>query len=214
MDNKKEYYVINRSDTSLTVLMNHPYTNKVFEGYGKGCNFTLEELKVVNNTRGGRIALKNYLQILDEREEVEKVLDALNIEVEEEYFYNAKIVKYLLHEGSLDQLEDTLNFAPKGVVDLIKTLAVKLRLSDMNKITLISDKTGYDVLQMIQIDKEQEELRSEAPKEVKGKRKANPINLEEVEEKGQKATKRKSTRRTSSKDLTEEAEKSGESNDL
>ena len=46
--------------------------------------------------------------------------------VEPEYFYTEKEVKELLTNGSLEQLEDTLNFAPEGVIELIKTMPVKM----------------------------------------------------------------------------------------
>lgn len=54
-------------------------------------------------------------------------------------------VKNLLVSGSLDSFLDALDFAPIGVIDLIKTLAVSLPLTDLNKRRVLKEKTGFDV---------------------------------------------------------------------
>ena len=50
-----------------------------------------------------------------------------------------------MEEGTLDEFLDCLDFAPIGVIDLIKRYAVALPLSDYNKRKAIKDKLGYDV---------------------------------------------------------------------
>jgi hypothetical protein len=45
----------------------------------------------------------------------------------------------------LDSLLDALDFAPAGVVELIKTIAVNLPLTDTQKAHAIKAKTGFDV---------------------------------------------------------------------
>jgi hypothetical protein len=42
-------------------------------------------------------------------------------------------VRNLLASGSLDSLLDALDFAPDGVIELIKTISVSLPLSDTQK---------------------------------------------------------------------------------
>jgi hypothetical protein len=42
-------------------------------------------------------------------------------------------VKELILNGSLDAWKDALDFAPAGVIDLIKDFSVKLPLTDYNK---------------------------------------------------------------------------------
>ena len=53
------------------------------------------------------------------------------------------IVK-LMKEGSLDEFLDCLDFAPPGVIDLIKKLSVSLPLSDIQKRNALKAKTGFD----------------------------------------------------------------------
>jgi hypothetical protein len=46
---------------------------------------------------------------------------------------------------------DALDFAPEGVIALIKDEAVKTNLNDMSKREAILDKTGFDVTKAIEI---------------------------------------------------------------
>ena len=55
----------------------------------------------------------------------------------------------LLKSGSMDALLDALDFAPVGVIDLIKTFAVQMPLNDMEKCKAIKEKTGFDVMTAI-----------------------------------------------------------------
>ena len=72
----------------------------------------MEELKQLQYVSGGDYLLKHCLLINDE-----DALEVLNMRnLEPEYFYTEDIIKKLLEEGTLDQLEDCLNFAPDGVV--------------------------------------------------------------------------------------------------
>ena len=54
-------------------------------------------------------------------------------------------IRDLLLTGSLDAFLDALDFAPIGVIDLIKTMAVGLPLTDLNKRRALKEKTGFDV---------------------------------------------------------------------
>ena len=51
----------------------------------------------------------------------------------------------MLLNGSLDAFLDALDFAPIGVIDLIKTMSVQLPLTDLNKRRALKEKTGFDV---------------------------------------------------------------------
>ena len=126
---------------------------------------TYEELFKLSQVPGGMYIIENYLTI-----DNEEVVAALLGEVEPEYYYTAEDVEELLKAGSLDQLEDCLNFAPGGVIDLIKEIAVKLPLNDVAKRELITQKTNFNVAQAIEIAKEEEVEQVAAPT-----RKAAPI---------------------------------------
>lgn len=65
-------------------------------------------------------------------------------EQEPEYFYSEEDVKRVMTTGSLDEFLDFLDFTPTGGIDLVKDLAVKLPLTDMNKIEALKKATGFD----------------------------------------------------------------------
>ena len=56
-----------------------------------------------------------------------------------------------------DDFLDCLDFAPVGVIDLIKQLAVSLPLNDMEKREAIKNKFGFDVTKAIENSKIDEE---------------------------------------------------------
>lgn len=107
---------------------------------GQTRSVDLEELKELSAIPGGEYILKNFLIINDQA-----ALDYLDIPTEPEYFYTEKEIKTLLENGSLDQLEDCLNFAPQGVIDLIKSISIQIELPDTRKRKMILEKTGFSV---------------------------------------------------------------------
>ena len=131
----------------------------------------LEELQQLQYVPGGEYILKHCFVINDT-----DALTALNMEnMEPEYFYTETEVRTLLETGTLDQLEDCLNFAPDGVIDLIKTIAVETELPDTRKRKLISEKTGLNIDNAIMVNTVMATEEDSAPTEVKS-RKAAPIN--------------------------------------
>ena len=71
-------------------------------------------------------------------------------------------IRDLLLTGSLDAFLDALDFAPIGVVDLIKSLAVSLPLTDLNKRKALKEKTGFDVDKAL-VHIEEEKAEEKAP---------------------------------------------------
>ena len=110
---------------------------------------TMEELRKLSYLPGGDIILRDYL-IIENEEAVSELLG----EVEPEYNYTEAEVEYLLEKGTLDQLKDALDFAPSGVIDLIKDIAVKTELNDINKRDVIFNKTGFNVTNAVNFNKE------------------------------------------------------------
>lgn len=68
-----------------------------------------------------------------------------------EYFWQNEEIKACILEDDLELFKETLDYAPAGVIDLIKTISWKLPLSDLNKIAAIRDKTGFDVHMAAQV---------------------------------------------------------------
>lgn len=129
---------------------------------------TFEELRKLTYVPGGQFTLENLLIVHDPA-----ALEELCPNVEPEYFYDEDAVKTLLETGSLNQLKDCLDFAPDGVIELVKDLAVKLKLNDLSKRDIITKATGFNVSRAIQINEEAEEVEA-APVEAKTRR-AAPI---------------------------------------
>ena len=131
----------------------------------------LAELKALQFVPGGDFTLKNLLIVSEE------ALTTLNMEdVEPEYHYTEDDVRKLLHQGTLDQLEDALNFAPEGVINLIKDIAVKEEVADIRKRDMITAKTGFNVSNAINVNHILAEDSSEEEADADPKRKAAPIN--------------------------------------
>ena len=122
-------------------------------------NIPYDELIKLAQVPGGEYIINNYLIIHDE-EAVNELLGG----VEPEYFYTDEQVINLMKNGSLDEFEDCLNFAPKGVLDLIKQVAVELPLNDVAKRDLIQKKLGFNVANAIELSKVDEVVETEAPK--------------------------------------------------
>lgn len=107
---------------------------------------TFEELQKLSYLEGGNQLLQNYLVINDKT-----AMEAILSSVEPEYFYTEEDIKHLLLDGSIDEFLDCLDFAPKGVIDILKDLAVSLPLNDMQKREAILKKTGFNVTNAIAI---------------------------------------------------------------
>ena len=79
--------------------------------------------------------------------------------VEPEYHMNEQQIAQLIARGSLDEFLDALDFAPDGVIDLIKRMSISMPLTDYNKIAALKEKTGLDVeaaLKNIRAEKEED----------------------------------------------------------
>lgn len=134
-----KYNVKNRS--SSVVVYRIPESNLRREfAPGETKQIPFGELEKLTYQQGGREMLEQFLQIVDEA-----ATSNLNVHREVEYDMSEAQVRDLLLSGSLDAFLDALDFAPIGVIDLIKTMAVQLPLTDLNKRKALKDKTGFDV---------------------------------------------------------------------
>ena len=133
------YNVKNRS--SSIVVYRIPETNlrREFEP-GEIKRVPFGELEKLTYQPGGRELLENFLQILEE-----EVTTDLNVHREVEYDMSEADIQKLLLSDPLDNFLDALDFAPIGVIDLIKSMAVSLPLTDIDKRRALKDKTGFDV---------------------------------------------------------------------
>ena len=117
----------------------------------------VDELNQLSYSQGGRLLISQYLQILDE-----PVRDEIEGEVEPEYNFSEDDVKNLILTGSLDAFLDALDFAPAGVIDLIKKFSVSLPMADIRKMNAMKEKLGFDVMAAIDNSTEETETVEEA----------------------------------------------------
>ena len=110
------------------------------------------ELEKLTYQPGGRELIANFLQIMEN-----EVTDDLNVHREPEYNMSEEQVRDLILNGSIDAFLDALDFAPLGVIDLIKTMSVQLPITDMVKREALKAKTGFDVDKAIENDRASKE---------------------------------------------------------
>lgn len=146
-NNTKTFSVTNRSGGTIGYTIPDLNVNRYFAIGETKKNISLEELEKLSYTRGGKRLLQHCLQLTPEG------VEALELDVEQEYFLNEEEIKDLLLNGSLDAFLDCLDFAPEGVIEIIKKLAVSLPASDMSKLDAIKDKTGFDAFSAIRNNK-------------------------------------------------------------
>ena len=128
---------------------------------------TMEELRKLSYLPGGKTLLQDCLIIRNE-EAISEILG----DIEPEYYYTENDVKDLLLNGTLNQLKDCLDFAPLGVIDLVKNLAVTLKIDNYSKREAIKNKLGFDVTNAIENNKISQE---EEKVEDKKRRAAVPV---------------------------------------
>ena len=119
----------------------------------------MEEIRKLSYSIGGMNLLKKYF-VLDNKEAVAEILGI----VEPEYYYTEEEVRKLLMTGSLEELQDCLDFAPEGVKDLVKKVAVETKLNDIQKRKAILTATGFNIDTAVMINEETEDEKEEETK--------------------------------------------------
>ena len=152
MDNNKLFNVKNRSASEVIYNIPEAGIRRSFAP-GEVKHITFEELQKLSYQAGGREIMADYLLI-----EAEEVTNDLNIRREPEYDMSEAQVVELLKSGSLDALLDALDFAPAGVIELIKHFSVQLPLNDIDKCEAIKEKLGFNVITAVANNKADKEV--------------------------------------------------------
>lgn len=173
VENNMTVKVTNRDNGSVGYTVPDLGVHRTFQPR-ESKEISAEELRKLSYLPGGDVIIKEYLIIHNE-----ELLKELLGEVEPEYYYSEDEVKALLLSGSLEQLQDCLDFAPNGVIDLIKSLAVSLKIDNVSKRKAIQDKTGFNVTRAIEINEETDE--ETTSKEGTQGRRAAPITAKSEE---------------------------------
>lgn len=167
MSNEKMYNVKNRSAGMVVYRVPELNVRRVFQP-GEVKRISYAELEALSFRAGGRELMEDYLQIKDA-----EVLESMNIHAEAEYYMDKEHVEYLLKSATMDEFLDALDFAPEGVLDMIKDMSVSLKLGDYNKRQALKDKFGFDVESAIKNMDATEEVETVAPAQTA--RRAAPI---------------------------------------
>lgn len=171
-NDNKMVRVTNRSRGTVGYTIPDMGNLQRFFAHGETKVVPMEEIRKLDWTPGGAVLLRDYLKIED-AEAVEEILH----DVEPEYNYTEKEIKEILLNGSMDQLMDTLDFAPEGVIDLIKDLAIKLEIPDVRKRNAISERTKCDISKAIDINQLSKNQDEEPDTRVK-QRRVQPVSTQ------------------------------------
>ena len=139
MNTNKIYNVKNRSSSVVVYNIPEDGIRREFAP-GETKRITFEELQKLSYQPGGRELMANFLQIKSEG-----IVQTLNIPAQPEYYMTEQQIIDLLKTGSQAAFLDCLDYAPVGVIDLIKKFAVSLPLTDYEKRQALKAKTGFDV---------------------------------------------------------------------
>ena len=145
------YNVKNRGASTVVYRIPDSGIRREFQP-GQTLKISSEELEKLVYQPGGTVLLSQFLQIIDL-----EALDKFNIKTEPEYHMSEQQVIELIKTGSLDAFLDALDFAPIGIIDLIKRLSVDIPMVDIQKRQALKQKTGFDVEAALKHDMEDKE---------------------------------------------------------
>ena len=152
MNKNTKIKVKNRSASSLSYTLPDMNSFRRRFAAGETKELPFEEVQKLTYVPGGDYMLQHYL-VIENIEARDEILGT----VELEYAYGEDEIKNLLINGSMDQLLDCLDFAPLGVIDLLKKVATDIKLNNIDKRKVIFDKTGYNINSAIMINEETDE---------------------------------------------------------
>ena len=132
--------VKNRSSSTVVYSLPEQGIRRQFTP-GEVKTIDVKELEALTYRPGGLTLINDCLMIQDQG----IARQILNKKVEPEYWLDEKGVTELLLHGSYDSFLDCLDFAPDGVIELIKIISTKLPLNDVKKREIIKDKLYLDV---------------------------------------------------------------------
>ena len=151
MSNTVFYNVKNRSAGVACYKVPELGVRRSFQP-GEVKKISAEELEKLTYRPGGMAILSNFLQIQD-AEAIAKV----GLKPQPEYHMSEQDIVKLMKDGSLDEFLDCLDFAPPGVIDLIKKLSVSLPMTDFQKVNALKAKTGFDAAAALKHEMESKE---------------------------------------------------------
>lgn len=148
--------VINRSTGVVCYSLPELNTHRVFN-VGESKKIDSKELEALWQSEGGAPLITGSLLVEDEKWVNEHFDPSI------EYWWKPDEIKDCVMNDSIDLFSETLDYAPEGVIDYIKLYSWSLPLQDLNKIQVIREKLGFDVLTAVECMKTPE-VKEEAQK--------------------------------------------------
>lgn len=139
MNKNQSYKVKNRSMGVVAYAIPEDGIRREFQA-GETKHIKFGELEKLSYIPGGKRLMDEYFLITND-----EVIEELGIHTEPEYFMTEDQIRDLIVSGSHEAWLDCLDFAPVGVIDLIKKLSVTMPLNDITKRRSLKEKTGFDV---------------------------------------------------------------------
>jgi hypothetical protein len=187
MNENKTFQVTNRSAGLVCYAIPEiGVKNREFQP-GETKKISYEELNQLTYIPGGIELLRSYLQVQDEAVRTEVIGHT-----EPEYNMSVADVKELILHGTMDEWLDCLDFAPDGVIDLIRTLSIELPLTDTRKMEAFKEKKNIDLSRAIAAKREEEE-ELKAAQEQSEQRERRAAKAVEPEKKPAAPTERRTT---------------------
>ena len=179
VNKEKRVKVVNRTSGSLAYKIDTLRVTRHWRKPGDYLNISIAELLELKTVRGGQSLLENCV-IIEDKEALSVLFP--DQELEPEYNYGLKEIEALLYEADTEQLLDALDFAPKGVLDLIKAKSAEKLPNTTAKIEAINKKFKIDLNKVNELYQEKEIL-EEKPEPVRRRRTAPIIETEEPKQK-------------------------------
>lgn len=170
LDKESKITVVNRSTGRVGYTIPELHVTRQFS-FKEKKEIPFKELEALSYMPGGMPILRDYLIIKDL-----EAIKELGLEIQPEYYYSEDDVKRILLHGSLNEFLDCLDFAPNGVLEMIKKLSISLPLNDMEKREAILEKMNFNVTRAIEIQntKSEDELEAEKKNSAPTRRAAAP----------------------------------------
>lgn len=177
--------VKNMADYRVGYTMKEENIRRIFED-GEIKQITAGELRKLNYKRGGHTMLTDYLCVMNKDLANEFGID--DDSFENEYNWDVARVDSVLKNEPLAVLQDALDFAPQGIIDLIKDRAIELKIDSMDKRQAISDALSIDLNGMIEIQKMKETELEGVAEKPKARRASKAKNTSGSEQPKQRRT--------------------------
>lgn len=156
MDKNKMYRIKNRSASMVIYRIPEEGIRREFRP-GEIKEISYGELVKLTYQEGGREIMSDFLQLVDD-----ELIQNFNIQAQPEYYMSEQQVVELIKNGSMAAFLDCLDYAPTGIIDLIKRFAVSLPMTNTQKIEALKEKTGFDAAKAIELANAEKAVEEEA----------------------------------------------------